>query len=1163
MKSLLKSRSSRHSIHRSSQHPLRMLVLLTALLSLLGASIRTAAMEVSMNKGFVFFAPETDMSYTESLKTDPLIQGAEIFVSWAQVEPVEGQYDWSSIDRYADTFAAEGKKLSFRISTASFSPNDSPRWLFEDYHVRRVTNGYWLSVEKGLSGYELLDGGSVTEDPAKVIAGTRSVYGTGRLLSSGSNVLQSFDGFNAGFDFKAAGDATLQLAILGPDNSVNVLKEWPVKAGESGGRNFFVEPKSIVSSGKIAFLSIGGAVSIDNVNISVNKSGFHVGNLAFPYYLDPVFKEKWTNFVKAMAKKFADDDRIAGISVGGFGRWEEVTLSGEVGVDITTDMWQQLGFTQEKYIAHLKEMIDLFYDELTPAGIPVYMCAIGFPTMGLSDQTYVDWKVTNYLAKKGIALKYNGWQSMASEWGGETNAIFAQINRYKHQDIPVMFEQGGQINSGLGEVMGHPLSMYNRVIIDNVDYYWNYFKDMTTSFTSKYMQYANEAAGSSLITRLYNIPGKVQFTSPIDNRTYNLYDQWIGLFQTNKSAAAGSGGTYRVTPYGEHVSVDGRSAVTGNIRYSIDDRQKYNGMYGGVLNLEYLDDNKEEFTVYGILEGNKQTPLAVVTKTGTGVWKTLSLLDNGFMHSSKNSGREILTEINTKGDITLSLATLDYVPAREWKTAIASERAPADARGKDLSAKPVLSVPYDVDNGIAGVSVYITSGAEGYNTVKASVKAVTKAGETLLTVKEYHMPEELDEFYIPLADAPVGTESFAIELTTIRGKTFAATSSEGDIAYKAYSYRPMTTPTGGDDTDEDAVGAVDRLIGLAASSPFYGLTLYGDGLAEGTISKVLADGRIAKDVAVFSAELTDAGKRVFVEPQTAGRYLIRLTSGSVNASASPLYLDRLAAANPPMRFGLGTGVVEGSGDAWQGVAEITAQSKDADGSVRFRITGAEPILERTGTVRFDAQINQVLSLVLRNETASGYGRLYWKTAEEDSYAQARSTIIPILPNDTEFREYSWPVGEESTWKGTITGLRFVPATGLTDVGTLSIKRMEIQPDNVRTTGYREALDISTIVPSTFVYSTKLFVPYFPALDALESLPGPVGEEGYLVVDPLDTKPEPAVDPDAGKPVDASDRKGNGLPPIILYVVLAVVLGALAFGAVYLFAGRGKNGKSKK
>jgi len=100
-----------------------------------------------MEKDFVFFAPTTDLKYHEQLKDNLYVNGTKVFISWSEIEPEEGQYDWSKIEKYAADYAAAGKKFTLRVSTASFSPNDSPEWLFEDYFVRRIKSDYGLSFE--------------------------------------------------------------------------------------------------------------------------------------------------------------------------------------------------------------------------------------------------------------------------------------------------------------------------------------------------------------------------------------------------------------------------------------------------------------------------------------------------------------------------------------------------------------------------------------------------------------------------------------------------------------------------------------------------------------------------------------------------------------------------------------------------------------------------------------------------------------------------------------------------------------------------------------------------------------------------------------------------------------------------------------------------------
>lgn len=77
---------------------------------------------------------------------NPAISGADLQWSWAQIEPVEGQYDWTKVDRDIRAWISNGKSVILRFSAAgnknwSGTVNGSytPGWLFDRYGVPRVT----------------------------------------------------------------------------------------------------------------------------------------------------------------------------------------------------------------------------------------------------------------------------------------------------------------------------------------------------------------------------------------------------------------------------------------------------------------------------------------------------------------------------------------------------------------------------------------------------------------------------------------------------------------------------------------------------------------------------------------------------------------------------------------------------------------------------------------------------------------------------------------------------------------------------------------------------------------------------------------------------------------------------------------------------------------
>jgi hypothetical protein len=91
---------------------------------------------------------------------NPNISGANLEWGWAKIEPVEGQYDWSQVDRDINVWASRGKPVILRFATGgqlqwsgSVDGSYTPPWVFDTYGVPRVTetNGtvfplYWNAI---------------------------------------------------------------------------------------------------------------------------------------------------------------------------------------------------------------------------------------------------------------------------------------------------------------------------------------------------------------------------------------------------------------------------------------------------------------------------------------------------------------------------------------------------------------------------------------------------------------------------------------------------------------------------------------------------------------------------------------------------------------------------------------------------------------------------------------------------------------------------------------------------------------------------------------------------------------------------------------------------------------------------------------------------------
>jgi hypothetical protein len=131
------------------------------------------------------------------------------------------------------------------------------------------------------------------------------------------------------------------------------------------------------------------------------------------------------------------------------------------------------------------------------------------------------------------------------------------------------------------------------------------------------------------------------------------------------------------------------------------------------------------------------------------------------------------------------------------------------------------------------------------------------------------------------------------------------------------------------------------------------------------------------------------------------------------------------------------------------------------GVLAARLSAEAPLLETAGALSVAASRESMFHFILKNGTASGFVKLSWKKDGTD-YNEADSVRIPVVPNDDRFREYSYNLGSDGIWNGTITGLRLSLADGHVDAGALSLHTAEIRTGYKRLSTYEEPLDIEML-----------------------------------------------------------------------------------------------------
>jgi hypothetical protein len=260
---------------------------------------------------------------------------------------------------------------------------------------------------------------------------------------------------------------------------------------------------------------------------------------------------------------------------------------------------------------------------------------------------------------------------------------------------------------------------------------------------------------------------------------------------------------------------------------------------------------------------------------------------------------------------------------------------------------------------------------------------------------------------------------------------------------------------------------------------------------------------------------------------------------------------------------------------WKTVSGFTQASVDSSSGFRARVDARGPTLETLPGLSYTAGSGQSLHFVLSNGTASSLVKVYWKTAAA-GWSELRSVTVPVVPNDTVYREYSWPIGVESGYSGTVTGLRFVAATGPTETGLVGIRTIEIRSDATRVSGYHQSFSVSSVPASNFGISAAGTTPTpaptssttpgaTPSTDPQVS-PEPTLPPGVTPTSPASVTSTPTpvpgtTTPGAATPVPTGPAEGKTSPWLPLLVVATAGVALLVGGGVYAVSARNRKKKT--
>lgn len=839
--------------------------------------------------GIIYFYgyPFNTEDEINQIAQNPSVLKGEISIEWKDVYIDRNHFDWSFIDKNIEVWKKLGKSVILRFMTANNATYCTSRKLINDEKIRLVSEGIFTDFENDLKadGYETVSGKITNRNLSA--SGFKSLELIDNKLIK-TNIIKtnqhikfvSNATYLVQFDYEVLKsivkntEAKFNIILQSPATGKKIVESFNVKQGESS--LFTKEIKCGAESDfqlSIETENIANCV-IDNINI-IHSSDSRGKRVAFPNYFSPTFKAAYLRFMQEAAKKYANNPTVNAITINGIGRWEEMLLNAnEEGVFNVQQsfyrQWQAYGYTDVNY---LKNVVGWSID-VSKKYFPTkeHILQISPMNNGYKNEDFIYRRAASMAIAKGVSIKQNGMSEKYDTWVDASDPAYI-MNRFRHLKSPNRYyETGGQISRNTLNAAGHPISLFNRVAIDGVNYLYLYKADILEPNVQTYFPYFDSIIQnpcfSTLYTRLGEYPmanQKKRMPHLLDTVMY--HNNWLGIRQYNDNEASVD---YVLDEKTQKKGVK-TNATNSKILFDVDDRVMYNGMSNPVLTVEYMDAGTDKMCVTVLdRQSDKVLKVAEITKSNSGkfMFKSIPL---GHFFDAFDNRREVKPEIviddKRDGVEFISSLEIDFVPVNEFKMALVSESKATNIPLILKKSTEIIQreIPLTVSKPISKAEIFYYDDDFGTKTdIYASLHLVENEKQTEVSKKQYYIGGDKETISLPVATKIIPQKAI-LSAYWGNGKVGVYATNDGKMAYRLYCFE-----------NEKVVDFEYNNDTIKTDHFFNGVELPID-----VDPKNIEIWKVLQDKSEQKIEFSVSGNTVYFQPQTKGEYRVLSNNKSI------------------------------------------------------------------------------------------------------------------------------------------------------------------------------------------------------------------------------------------------------------------------------------------